>query len=71
MLCGGLVCWNDGSSRAQVEVAGGKPIRTKKVTITGDRHKLNPEWRNELWQPVTTPCMSGNVKVWRSSKAVG
>ncbi|CAB1121421.1 unnamed protein product [Ectocarpus sp. CCAP 1310/34] len=50
----------------QVEVAGGKPIRTKKVTLTGDRHRLNPEWRSELWQPVTTPCMSGNVKfsIW-------
>ncbi|CAN0482764.1 unnamed protein product, partial [Hapterophycus canaliculatus] len=47
----------------QVEVAGGKPLRTKKVTLAGDRHRLNPEWRSELWQPVTTPCMSGNVKV--------
>ncbi len=44
-------------------MAGGKPISTKAVTIAGDRHKLNPEWRYELWQPVTTPCMSGSVKV--------
>ncbi len=74
------LCWNDNErlSREQVEVAGGKPIRTKAVTIAGDRHKLNPEWRYELWQPVTTPCMSGNVKVctrdfgrWISSPAGG
>ncbi|CAM9834879.1 unnamed protein product [Laminaria digitata] len=50
----------------QAEVAGGKPLRTKKVTLTGERHRLNPEWRSELWQPVTTPCMSGSIKysVW-------
>lgn len=47
----------------QAEVAGGKPLRTKKVTLTGARHRLNPEWRSELWQPVTVPCMSGSIKV--------
>ena len=47
----------------QAEVAGGKPLRTKKVTLTGERHRLNPEWRSELWQPVTVPCMSGSIKV--------
>lgn len=39
------------------------PFRTKQITIKGERHKLNPEWRTELWQPVTVPCMSGNIKV--------
>lgn len=47
----------------QVQVGGGTPFRTKQITIKGERHKLNPEWRTELWQPVTVPCMSGNIKV--------
>eukprot|EP00752_Nemacystus_decipiens_P012043 g10677.t1 len=61
-----LIGGSSGDFFFQVEVAGGKPLRTRKVTLNGDRHRLNPEWRNELWQPVTTPFMSGNVKfsIW-------
>lgn len=56
---------------AQVEFGGIKPLRTKIKTMKGDRVKLSPEWRTELWVPVTVPTGTQTIKyqVWDCESA--
>ncbi|KAJ8599899.1 hypothetical protein CTAYLR_002819 [Chrysophaeum taylorii] len=50
----------------QVDFGDIKPLRTKAKTMKGDRSKLAPEWRTELWVPVTVPTGTQTIKytVW-------
>ena len=51
----------------QLQYAGGKPIRTKVVTIKGDSQlAINPLFNCELWYPVSVPVTTQVVKfsVW-------
>uniref|UniRef100_A0A7S3JR17 C2 domain-containing protein n=1 Tax=Aureoumbra lagunensis TaxID=44058 RepID=A0A7S3JR17_9STRA len=46
----------------QMEFGDIKPLRTKTKTVKGDRDKLAPEWRTELWIPITVPTGTQTVK---------
>lgn len=51
----------------QLAYAGGKPIRTKVVTIKGDSQlAINPPFNCELWYPVSVPVSTQVIKfsVW-------
>ncbi|CAM9300468.1 unnamed protein product, partial [Phaeothamnion confervicola] len=47
----------------QVELGGGKPVKTKRKTMRGTRQSMCPYWRSEMWLPVSMPCMAGNTKL--------
>lgn len=46
----------------QVTVSGGAPAQTKTKSMYGTRSSMAPNWRTQLWVPVSIPSMSGSVK---------
>ncbi|CAM9992524.1 unnamed protein product [Ectocarpus sp. 6 AP-2014] len=45
-----------------VTVSGGAPAQTKTKSMYGTRSSMAPNWRTQLWVPVSIPSMSGSVK---------
>lgn len=63
---GALGLRNGTDAFCQVEFSGGKPIKTKRRTLKGQRAAMNPQFHEEIWYPISVPTATQSIKfsVW-------